>query len=251
VSLREAHRAARLGGVISARNRRRFRATVLCSLALLSADCATRTAVRGPGIVHVVGRGENLFRIGKTYGIDYRDLARVNRIPDSARIEIGQRIFIPGATRRLPVEIITPLETSDRAPAPSELPSGPDRLRWPTRTGALTSGFGPRNGTFHDGIDIAAPEGTPVYAARGGRVIYSDQIPGYGNIVILEHADGLSTVYAHNQKNEVAQGEVVRQGDEVSRVGQTGRTTGPNLHFEVRIQNVARNPLFFLPPWPG
>jgi murein DD-endopeptidase MepM/ murein hydrolase activator NlpD len=232
-------------------HRRRLRLTVLCSLALCLAGCATRTATRGPGIVHVVGRGENLFRIGKAYGVDYRDLARENHIADSARIEVGQRIFIPGATRRWPVEIIAPLATSERAPAASELPVGSDRLRWPMRSGTLTSGFGPRNGTFHDGIDIAAPEGTPIYAARDGRVIYSDQIPGYGNIVILEHAGGLSTVYAHNQKNEVAQGDVVRQGDEVSRVGQTGRTTGANLHFEVRIQNVARNPLFFLPPWPG
>jgi murein DD-endopeptidase MepM/ murein hydrolase activator NlpD len=215
------------------------------------AGCAARTEIRGPGIVHVVSRGENLFRIGKAYGVDYRQLSRENHIADSARIEVGQRIFIPGATRRLPVQIIAPLATSERAPAPGELPSGSARLSWPTRAGRLTSGFGPRNGTFHDGIDIAAPEGTPVYAARGGRVIYSDQIPGYGNIVILEHADGFSTVYAHNQTNEVAQGEVVRQGEEVSRVGQTGRTTGPNLHFEVRVQNVARNPLFFLPPWPG
>ncbi len=233
------------------RNRRCLRITVLCSLALWLSACATRTAERGPGIVHVVGRGENLFRIGKAYGVDYRELARANHIADSARIEVGQRIFIPGATRRLPVEIIAPLATSERAPAPSELPAGPNGLRWPIRSGTLTSGFGPRGGTFHDGVDIAAPEGTPVYASRGGRVIYSDQIPGYGNIVILEHAEGLSTVYAHNQKNEVAQGDVVRQGDEVSRVGQTGRTTGPNLHFEVRIQNVARNPLFFLPPWTG
>lgn len=251
MSLREADRTARLGGVISSRDRRRLRATVLCSLALLLAGCATRTVARGPGIVHVVGRGENLFRIGKAYGIDYRELARANRISDSARIEVGQRIFIPGATRRLPVEIIAPLATSERALTPSEVPSGSGRLRWPTRAGTLTSGFGPRGGAFHDGIDIAAPEGTPIYAARGGRVIYSDRIPGYGNIVILEHDDGLSTVYAHNQRNEVTQGDVVRQGDEVSRVGQTGRTTGPNLHFEVRIQNVARNPLFFLPPWPG
>jgi lipoprotein NlpD len=233
------------------RRQRRLLLPVLCSLALSLAGCAARTATRGPGIVHVVGRGENLFRIGKAYGVDYRELARENHISDSARIEVGQRIYVPGATRRLPVEIIAPLATSERAPAASELPAGSSGLRWPMRAGTLTSGFGPRNGTFHDGIDIAAPEGTPVYAARGGRVIYSDQIPGYGNIVIVEHAEGLSTVYAHNQKNEVAQGDMVRQGDAVSRVGQTGRTTGPNLHFEVRIQNVARNPLFFLPPWPG
>jgi murein DD-endopeptidase MepM/ murein hydrolase activator NlpD len=233
------------------RRRRRLLLTLLFQLAVSLAGCAASTATRGPGIVHVVGRGENLFRIGKAYGIDYRELARENHISDSARIEVGQRIFVPGATRRLPVEIIAPLATSERAPRAGELPAGSGALSWPMRSGTLTSGFGPRGGTFHDGVDIAAPEGTPVYAARGGRVIYSDQIPGYGNIVIVEHADGLSTVYAHNQKNEVAQGDVVRQGDEVSRVGQTGRTTGPNLHFEVRVQNIARNPLFFLPPWRG
>ena len=114
----------------------------------------------------------------------------------------------------------------------------------------MSSGFGPRNGAFHDGIDVAAPEGTPVYAVRGGRVIYSDRIPGYGNIVIVVHERGLSTVYAHNLSNEVSVGDFVRQGQLVSRVGRTGRTTGANLHFEVRQQNVARNPLFYLPPLP-
>lgn len=228
-----------------------LRALLVLSLAFGVAACATRTAVRGGGIYHVVGRGENLFRIGKAYGVDYRQLARRNGINDPARIEVGQRLFIPGAARRLPVEIIAPLSASLAAPEPRELPSGDDIFRWPVRVGTLTSHFGPRNGSFHDGIDIAAPEGTPVYAARDGRVIYSDQIPGYGNIVILEHADGLSTVYAHNETNEVSQGSFVRCGKEVSRVGRTGRTTGPNLHFEVRSQNVARNPLFYLPPWPG
>ena len=119
------------------------------------------------------------------------------------------------------------------------------------RTGSLSSNFGPRNGSYHDGIDIAAPEGTPVYAARDGRVIYSDQIPGYGNIVIVEHAGSLSSVYAHNDKNEVSPGDFVRQGEQIARVGSTGRTTGPNLHFEIRSRNVARNPLFYLPALPG
>ncbi len=228
---------------------RPLRALGFSIFALVAAGCAP--AARGPGIYHVVGRGENLFRIGKAYGIDYQDLARTNDIDDAAKIEVGQRVFIPGATRRLPVEIIAPISASERAPAPQEIRAVVAGFRWPMRGGTLTSGFGPRNGTFHDGIDIAAPEGTPVYAARDGRVIYSDQIPGYGNIVIVEHAEGLSTVYAHNERNEVSQGDFVHQGDEVSRVGRTGRTTGPNLHFEVRLQNVARNPLYFLPPREG
>jgi murein DD-endopeptidase MepM/ murein hydrolase activator NlpD len=216
---------------------------------LVAAGCAT--SARGPGIYHVVGRGENLFRIGKAYGIDYRDLARRNSIDDPAKIEVGERVFIPGASRRLPVEIIAPVSATERALAPQEIRVVAAGFSWPMHGGTLTSAFGPRGGTFHDGIDIAAPEGTPVFAARDGRVIYSDQIPGYGNIVIIEHAAGLSSVYAHNERNEVSKGDVVRQGDEVSRVGSTGRTTGPNLHFEIRLQNVARNPLYFLPPREG
>lgn len=236
---------------LEARAAVRLRVIVAFSLALSLAGCATRTASRGRGFYHVVGRGENLFRIGKAYGIDYHDLARANGIGDAAKIEVGQRIFIPGATRGLPVEIIAPLSVSERAPTLRELPAGPSGFVWPVRSGTLSSHFGPRNGSFHDGIDIAAPEGTPVYAARDGRVIYSDQIPGYGNIVIVEHAGGLSSVYAHNERNEVSQGKFVRQGEEVSRVGSTGRTTGANLHFEIRSDNVARNPLYYLPPWPG
>lgn len=222
--------------------------TAALVLAASLAACATHT--RG-GIYHSVGRGENLFRIGKAYGVDFRELARKNDIGDPSKIEVGQRIFIPGATRHLPVEIIAPISVTERAPDRSELAAGDRPFHWPITTGTLSSRFGPRNGSFHDGIDIAAPEGTPVYAARGGRVIYSDHIPGYGNIVIIDHQNGLSTVYAHNSKNEVEQGQLVRQGDEVSRLGSTGRTTGPNLHFEVRQQNVARNPLYYLPPWPA
>jgi len=222
--------------------------TAALGLVVSLAACA---GTRGGGIYHRVGRGENLFRIGKAYGVDYRELARRNDIDDPGKIEIGQRIFIPGATRLLPVEIIAPRSASERVPEPSELPTGERPFRWPTTTGTLTSGFGPRNGSFHDGIDIAAPEGTPVVAARDGRVIYSDRIPGYGNIVIIDHQHGLTTVYAHNSKNEVEQGQFVKQGDPVSRIGSTGRTTGPNLHFEVRQQNVARNPLYYLPPPPS
>ncbi|MGH7856765.1 MAG: peptidoglycan DD-metalloendopeptidase family protein, partial [Candidatus Binatia bacterium] len=214
------------------------------SLALLAA-CAAPSR----GIVHVVQRGENLFRIGKAYGIDYRDLARRNGISDPSRIEVGQEIFVPRATRRLPVEIITPSSVETGAPPRlPDLPPGAYRLAWPTREGYVSSRFGPRNGSFHDGIDIAAPEGTPVHAARGGRVIYSDRIPGYGNIVIVDHGQDLSTVYAHNSKNLVSGGDAVGPGQILARVGRSGRTTGSNLHFEVRQRNVARNPLGYLPP---
>lgn len=224
---------------------RRPRIAALLGLALAWLGCSS-----SPRLVHVVGRGENLYRIGKAYGVDYRDLARLNGIADPARIEVGQRIVIPGATRRLPVDVIAP-RYADAARPEFGPPGGRPWFRWPTREGTLSSGFGPRRGTFHDGVDIAAPEGTPVYAARDGRVIYSDRIPGYGNVVIVSHERGLSTVYAHNSRNRVAAGDAVKEGEVVSLVGSTGRTTGPNLHFEVRVDNVARNPLFYLPPLPS
>jgi murein DD-endopeptidase MepM/ murein hydrolase activator NlpD len=89
--------------------------------------------------------------------------------------------------------------------------------------------------------------GTPVRAARGGRVLYSDELRGYGNLLIIDHGDGYATVYAHNRTNLVKTGAVVRQGEIVAEVGETGDSSQPNLHFEVRQQNVARNPVYYLP----
>ena len=119
-------------------------------------------------------------------------------------------------------------------------------LLWPVE-GQITSKFGPRGNSSHDGLDIAAPSGTPILAAASGEVIHSGALRGYGNLVILRHRDGLVTVYAHNQKNLVREGEFVRRGQAIARVGQTGRASGPHLHFEVRKDNLARNPLRYLP----
>ena len=85
-------------------------------------------------------------------------------------------------------------------------------------------------------------------AARAGHVIFSDRLSGYGNVIIVEHDDTFTTVYAHNDKNQVRKGGYVRRGQRIAIVGATGRATGPHLHFEVRKDNVARNPLFYLPP---
>ena len=107
------------------------------------------------GITHVVKRGENLFRIGKAYGIPYDELARTNRISNPHRIHAGSKIFIPGATRRLPVEIITPTKALlEKRPEPSQRRQRRRQgFAWPL-TGRLTSRFGPRQKSFHDGIDI-------------------------------------------------------------------------------------------------
>jgi murein DD-endopeptidase MepM/ murein hydrolase activator NlpD len=123
---------------------------------------------------------------------------------------------------------------------------GKNGLSWPV-AGKITSKFGPRRGSFHDGLDISAPLGTPILAAASGEVIYSGALRGYGNLVILRHRGGYVTIYAHNQKNLVREGKAVRRGQVIARVGQTGRASGPHLHFEVRKDNLARNPLRYLP----
>jgi murein DD-endopeptidase MepM/ murein hydrolase activator NlpD len=210
---------------------------------LLAAGCA------GPaGLRHRVEAGENLYRIGKAYGVSHQELARLNGIQDPARIEVGQVIVIPHASRELPVGVITPDRARADRPTPPELPAGPSPFLWPVTAGVVTSDFGPRGGSHHDGIDISTPVGTPVRAARAGRVLYSDTLRGYGNLIILEHDDGYATVYAHNRENRASAGAQVHQGDVIAVVGETGKTSGPNLHFEIRKDNVARNPLFYLPP---
>jgi murein DD-endopeptidase MepM/ murein hydrolase activator NlpD len=129
------------------------------------------------------------------------------------------------------------------APSPSlddsAAPAGPwERILG--EAGALTSRFGSRKDPFtgepdfHKGIDIAAPKGTSIRAAQAGRVIFSGWQPGYGNLVIVRHADGLETVYGHASKNLVKVGQEIGAGAKVAEVGSSGRSTGPHLHFEVR-----------------
>ena len=214
------------------------------------AGCATQApapvAPKG-GIYHVVKPGETLYRIGRAYDLNYAELARVNRLRDPNQIRVGQKLFIPGAARQLPVEMITPTDSNVSIPSVSRSSDLPNTaIIWPIM-GGINSHFGRRGATFHDGIDISAQEGTPIRAIGQGEVIYSDQLRGYGNLVILRHDGGLVSVYAHNQVNLVTAGQFVAQGDIIAKVGSTGRVTGPHLHLEIRKNNVAQDPLLFLP----
>ena len=221
---------------------------------LLVAGCSShsarpkvRSAAKPGGVHHVVKHGESLYRIGKAYEVPPDELARANGIRDPSQIRVGQKIFIPGAKRRLPVEVNNPVAEPAVArsiPATPEAPT--DRLLWPV-SGIINSSFGPRGASFHDGIDIAAPEGTPVQAIDHGEVVYSGLMRGYGNTVVIRHDGGLVSVYAHNQVNFVREGQQVARGEVIARVGSTGRVTGPHLHFEIRRDNKAQDPLRYLP----
>ena len=118
--------------------------------------------------------------------------------------------------------------------------------------GRLSSAFGMRDDPIdgvrrhHNGIDIAAEQGSPVAAAGDGRVSFSGPSPGYGNLLVIEHADGYQTRYAHNANNLVRKGEAVRAGQVVASVGDSGRATGPHLHFEVRRSGEPLDPLALL-----
>jgi murein DD-endopeptidase MepM/ murein hydrolase activator NlpD len=124
------------------------------------------------------------------------------------------------------------------------------RLAWPLQTGgALSSQFGPRGLTTHEGIDLPAPIGAAVLAAEAGTVErIGTGVSGYGNVIYVRHASGILTVYAHNAQNLVRTGEYVTRGQVIARVGQSGHATGPHLHFEVRLGETPQNPLTYLEP---
>ena len=122
----------------------------------------------------------------------------------------------------------------------------PSGFIWPVN-GVLTSGYGPRWGRMHTGIDIAAPSGTPIRAAKAGEVIFTGWLGGYGNAVIIDHGDGIATLYGHQSRIGCAEGQVLNQGDILGFVGTTGHSTGNHLHFEVRVDAQPRNPRPYLP----
>ncbi len=117
---------------------------------------------------------------------------------------------------------------------------------WPAR-GTVTSGFGYRWGRLHAGVDIAAPIGTPIYAAKGGVVSYAGVMGGYGNIIVVDHGNGMTTRYAHQNQLGASVGQTVRAGQQIGQVGNTGNSTGPHLHFEVRTNDSPHDPMGYLP----
>lgn len=198
----------------------------------------------GSSVMHVVQPGQTLWRIARAYGIDLESLCAANEIDDPTEIGQGRVLVIPGATAVLDVPAY-----------PAEIPHHPRRLearaasfRWPLPGGKIVSGFGaPRRGRLHHGIDIAATRGAAVLAAAAGRVEYvGNGMRGYGNTVIIDHGNGLRSLYAHNSRVLVRRGERVDPGQPVARVGRTGNATAEHCHFEIRKGGVPIDPLRYL-----
>jgi len=215
---------------------RRPGALIGLPLAIALAGCASSPPPEAPrGAWHSVAPGENLYRIGLRYGVPAAEIARANGIADVTQLRVGQRLFIPG--------VRPSASDSERRLARYD---GPLRFRWPVK-GRLTSRFGLRGNRPHEGIDLGAPQGTPIHAAEAGRVIHAGRFGAYGLTVILKHAGAYRSVYAHARRLHVAKGDFVEPGQRIAEVGATGRATGPHLHFEIRRGEVAHDPLAYLP----
>jgi len=198
------------------------------------------------GVTHVVERHQTFYRICKTYQVDMDKVASINEISDPSKIEVGQRIFIPGAPRVLEVDVVIDdvVEESDET-GREKGGRKPDFI-WPVQ-GRFSNLFEGAEEKRHQGVDIVCPLGTPIKAASSGKVIYSgNTIRGYGNLILLRHPEDYVTVYAHNQVNLVEEGIWVERGQVIGKVGNTGRATGPHLHFEIRKNNRAVDPLPYL-----
>lgn len=204
-----------------------------------------------PPAVHVVEPGQTMWRIAAAYHLSVDQLARANGIADPARIDVGRELRIPGARRAMDIP-----ERPQRAmPATRSRGASVGRLSdgewaWPVRDGRILSYFGaPRTTHRHAGLDIFGPRGGPVVAARAGTVVYSnDGMRGYGKTIILDHGDGVSTLYAHNSKLLVHEGQRVRTGEPIATIGRTGDASIEHCHFEIRRNQAPMDPLRFLVP---
>ncbi|MEW6182456.1 MAG: M23 family metallopeptidase [Bacillota bacterium] len=182
------------------------------------------------GLVHSIVPGDTLWNIAAYYGVTIDEILGVNNLGPDDVLTVGAELIIP-----------TPL---------SGLPASEGRgerveFARPV-SGLVSSPFGTREGRLHEGMDIAADTGTPVTAAADGQVIYASPAGTYGNLVIISHAGGWSTYYAHCDRIEAAVGQNVTAGEIIAAVGSTGHSTGPHLHFEVRYNGVPEDPASFL-----
>ena len=242
---------------------------------------STRQVAAAPApLVHVVNRGDTLAGIARRNHISVAELARANGIDRSAKIQLGMKLTVPAKSAAVAAPATQPVGAQVAFPAGTRMaamPADPQQkarlaqttsiedgpveapiqasdatgalptFRWPVR-GKVITGYGAKtNGKANDGINLAVPEGTPVKAAEDGVVAYSgNELKGYGNLVLVRHANGYVTAYAHASELLVKRGDTIKRGQVIAKSGQSGEVGSPQLHFEIRKGSTPVDPLQFL-----
>jgi murein DD-endopeptidase MepM/ murein hydrolase activator NlpD len=188
--------------------------------------------LNGRGALYTLREGETLAAIAQRFWVAEAKLLAANGLLSADQAQPGQQLILPGVKPR----------RRDDALASRGL--GPLYFVWPTR-GWLTSGFGARWGRFHEGVDIATSWGHQVVAVAPGTVEFAGWYAGYGRLIIIDHGRGIHTRYAHNSRLLVRPGQQVDRDEVIALSGSSGSSTGPHLHFEVRVNGRPQNPL----PW--
>ncbi|MBN2306514.1 M23 family metallopeptidase [Candidatus Peregrinibacteria bacterium] len=199
------------------------------------------------GVSHVVKKGDTVDKIAKKYEVEAADIIRQNQLEEGETLLADSALIIPGGKKSITVPAIYNNSAPATAIAYSYSGGGTGRLIWPTLGAAkITQGFH----SGHYAIDIGNRAKGPIFAAAAGRVVKASYGwgGGYGNHVIIDHGNGMQTLYAHNEKLYVTEGQYVDQGQTIAWMGRSGRVYGPtgiHLHFEVRINGVKYNPMNF------
>lgn len=199
------------------------------------------------GVLHTVQSGDTVLAIAQKYDVKATEMVEYNGLEDSSRLSIGQKLIIPGgdgtpetAPRVVPSNARIARDASvDDGPTPPPAKAEGAGMVWPTTTNHVSQYF--RWG--HTGIDIDNRSRPPVFASLEGTVEFNGWLGGYGNLIILNHGNGLTTYYAHLDKFYVSKGQAVAKGAAIGQMGSTGRSTGPHVHFEVRRGGRPINPM--------
>ncbi|MDD3012194.1 MAG: peptidoglycan DD-metalloendopeptidase family protein [Candidatus Gastranaerophilales bacterium] len=193
--------------------------------------------------VHVVTKGENLVNISNKYNVSLKKLISVNSKIDLVNLTAGEKIIIPDIklTRNQRYRL------ASRGFSPSIGLSQDRCFRWPTEgKREIISKFGFREFRQHSGIDIYGKNGDPIVAAKSGTVVFSGWNGNYGRCIIIDHGYGIQTLYAHSSKLLVNIGDSVYTGQEIAKIGATGRATCSHLHFQIMLNGVPKNPARYL-----
>lgn len=194
-------------------------------------------------IEYTVKKGDTLIEISKKYEVKLADILLKNNLDDT-RIYVGQKLFLQNPNLDA---VINP----ERYEFNRKYRDFKVAMKWPIRFEGVTSPFGQRfhpvlkKYIIHKGVDLRAGNGTNLYAPEDGKIIFANYMSGYGRLIKIKHSDGYSTRMAHLSKIYVKNGQTVKSGDLIGKTGQSGRVTGPHLHFEVRKNGVALDPMRF------